>query len=54
MPRHEERDRFAQKLLDVVPVPARFGIERVELLFELGDEHSRVGRIGALRGNDRG
>jgi len=52
MPRHEERDGFAQEFLDAVPVPARFGIVGVELPFELGDERSRVGRIGAFRDND--
>ena len=52
MPRHEESDGFAHELLDAVPVPARFGIVGVELVFELGDERSRVGRIGAFRGDD--
>ena len=37
------RPSSVQELLDAVPVPARFGIERLEFVFELGDEHSRVG-----------
>ena len=53
MPRHEECNGFAQELFDAVPVPARFGIMGVELLFEFGDKHSRVGRIGAFRDDDR-
>jgi hypothetical protein len=52
MPRHEECNGFAQELFDAVPMPARFGIVGVELPFELGDKHSRVGRIGAFRDND--
>jgi hypothetical protein len=50
---HEERDRFAQELRDAVTVPARLGIAGIELVFELGDKRSRVGRIGALPENDR-
>lgn len=53
VPRYEERDGFAQELLDAVTVPARFGVEGLELLFELGDKLSRVGRVGALREDDR-
>jgi hypothetical protein len=52
MPRHEECNGFAQEFFDAVPVPARFGIVGVKLPFELGDKHSRVGRIGAFRDND--
>jgi hypothetical protein len=52
MPRHEECNGFAQELFDAVPVPARFGILGVELLFELGDKHFRVARIGAFQDDD--
>lgn len=53
MPRHEERDSFAQELLDAVTVPARLGITGLELLLELRDKRSRVGGVGALRDDDR-
>ena len=52
-PCHEEYDRFAQELLDAVSMPARLGIAGIELLFELGDQHFGVGRVGALRKDDR-
>jgi hypothetical protein len=34
-------------------MPARVGIAGIELLFELGDQRFGVGRVGALREDDR-
>jgi hypothetical protein len=50
---HEKRDGLGKQLLDTITVTAFGRIERLKMRFQLRNQHSGVGTVGAL-GHDDG